>query len=100
MTDAWILKDREPVPVELMEWAHWFERATKDGSRIIKKTGDGDVRVSTVFIGLHEDLFETMIFNGPHDQYQERCETYDEALSQHEKACSIAFPSTSNGDPT
>jgi hypothetical protein len=93
MTDAYILKGREVKPSNLDDWAKWFERATKDGSRIVKKTSDGDVRVSTVFIGLTDELFETMIFNGPHDQWQERCETYVEALAQHEKACAVAFPS-------
>lgn len=59
---------------------------------------DDGVRVSTVllpmdhnfFVRLNQEdtrplVFETMIFGGEHDQYQQRYTTYDEALEHHEK---------------
>jgi len=56
----------------------------------------GEVFVSTVFLSLDHNyregepiLFETMIFGGEHDQYQERCCTYDEAVKMHETACNL-----------
>ena len=46
--------------------------------------------VSTVFLGLDHAfdggtplLFETMIFGGEHDEYQERYATWDEAEAGH-----------------
>lgn len=53
------------------------------------------ILVSTVFLGfdhrfLDDDgppiLFETMIFGGKHDQYQERYTTWDDAVAGHERA--------------
>lgn len=52
-----------------------------------------DQRISTVFLQLDHAwlpetkpvLFESMIFNGEHDQYQRRYYTYDEALEGHKK---------------
>ncbi len=86
----WILVDREPVKCTLLEWGKWFE--TKE--RIIEHTYIDEVRISTVFLGIDHNfhgtgrpiLFETMIFGGDHDQYQDRCATYDEAKKMHTKA--------------
>lgn len=60
-------------------------------ARRVAKTTIGDVEVSTVFLGFdhnwsdHGDpiLFETMIFGGPHDSYQWRYRTWDEAEAHH-----------------
>lgn len=55
----------------------------------------GDVEVSTVFLGINhgfreKDLwFETMVFGGPHDGEQWRCETWDEAVTQHKLAVKL-----------
>ena len=94
MTDKYILKDRVPVPCEnLLDWARWFETA----DRHVAKSVNDKVRVSTVFLGLDHQwgkgppmLFETMIFGGEHDQYQERCSTFEEAKMMHKKACELA----------
>jgi hypothetical protein len=53
-----------------------------------------DVHVSTVFLGLNHNfrgadppiLFETMVFGGKHDNYQERCSTWEEAEAMHQRA--------------
>lgn len=93
MTDLghWILVDHEPVKCTLLEWGKWCEES-KD--RFIEQTDIDDVRVSTVFLGIDHNfgfggppiLFETMIFGGDHDQYQDRCATYTEAKKMHTKA--------------
>lgn len=94
MSDHFILEGKQPVKVDLMTWAKWLN----DDARIVGKTAKDDVRVSTVFLGLDHRfgsegpplLFETMIFGGEHDQYQERCSTWDEAEAMHTKACELA----------
>ena len=91
--ECYILKDKKIIPVDLMTWAKWFET----DERVIKQTKIGDVKISTIFLGIehgYEDgkplLFETMIFGGEHDQYQERFTTWDEAEAGHTVACKLA----------
>lgn len=89
-SQKYILKDKKIVPVDLMTWAEWFETA----ERHVGNDTVGDVQVSTVFLGLNHNLFgngepllfETMIFGGKHDQYQDRCSTYEQAVKMHQKA--------------
>ena len=94
MIDRYILVDKVPKPAANMEdWAIWF--GTTD--RHVAETIIGDVRVSTVFLGLDHGfgrneppiLFETMIFGGEHDQYCERCSTWEEAEAMHAKAVAL-----------
>ena len=75
-----------PQKADLETWAKWFE--TTD--RHLAEDKIGDVRVSTVFLGLDHSffggkplLFETMIFGGNNDQYQARYPTKEEALAGH-----------------
>lgn len=95
MSDKYILDGHTPVPcADLLEWARTFENA----ARTVGNTEvDGDIRVSTVFLGLdhsfgHGDplLFETMIFGGAHDGYQERYSKWDEAEAGHATAVALA----------
>ena len=96
MSDKYLLKDGVPVPVDdLMEWAKGFENETRRMAETAE-TMVGDVRVSTVFLGMdisfgHGEpvLFETMIFGGVHDKYQERYHTLEESMIGHEKAVSL-----------
>lgn len=91
----YILENREPVLCpDLMTWANWFEH---DEPRRVGYTEFEGGHVSTVFLGLDHRfgdgvplLFETMIFGGPHDQYQDRYTTWAEAEAGHAKALSIA----------
>lgn len=93
MADKYILNEqREAVPASLAEWASWFE----ENKRRVGRTEIGDVTVSTVFLGLDHNwgrgrplLFETMIFGGPHDEYQERYSTWAEAEAGHAKAVAM-----------
>jgi len=92
MTDKYILIGREAVPCDdLYKWAAWFER----GNRRVAETSIGDVRVSTVFLGMDHGwgdrvmLFETMIFGGEHDQEEWRYATFDEAEAGHTIAVNL-----------
>ncbi len=93
MSDKYILDNRKAVPVsDLMTWVTWFEKA----ERHVANTKIGDVRVSTVFLGMDHSfgdgpplLFETMIFGGEHNEFQERCSTWEQAEAMHERALSL-----------
>lgn len=80
---------------DALVWAKKFER----DDRIVAKTYlTNRVEVSTVFLGIDHNhfrdgpplLFETMIFGGVHDQYQERCTTWEQAEEQHKRVVEIA----------
>ena len=78
------------------EWGRLFDRE----KRKVAFNEVGDVNVSTVFLGLdhnYEDgppiLFETMIFGGEHDEYQDRCATWNEALEMHDRAVALVHES-------
>ena len=92
--DKYILDEKgEPVVCnDLLEWAKWFE----DNKKTVAHTNVGESRVSTVFLGLDHSfgegpplIYETMIFGGEHDQYQERYSTKNEAITGHERACEL-----------
>lgn len=97
MSDLYILKDKIPIKVGVLEWAQNFERIE---NRRVAETIldlDDDVRVSTVFLGIDHSwagpppiVFETMIFGGKHDQYQDRYSTWKQAEEGHERAVKIA----------
>lgn len=90
----YILKDKKPVEVDMMEWA----LGVKESKSIDSDFLEGGVRVSTIFLGLDHRfsgdgppiLFETMIFGGPHDGYQERYCTWEEAKEGHKVALAMA----------
>jgi hypothetical protein len=86
----YILDGHRPVPCDdLLEWGKFFESA----DRIVKSDMVKGVHVSTVFLGLDHSfgygppiLFETMIFGGPMDMYQERYRSWEGAVCGHDKA--------------
>ena len=91
-----MLDGRTPVPVgDVLEWGAWFEKATKDGSRIVKQTWVGKHFCSTVFLGLNHRffgegppiLFDTMVFTpGTADsESMDRCSTWEQAEAMHEE---------------
>ena len=90
----YVLKEGVPViEPDLLTWAKWFE---DDSERRVALTEIDGVSVSTVFLGLDHSfgggtpiLFETMIFGGEYDDYQERYHTLEEAQAGHEKAVSL-----------
>ena len=87
----YILKGKMPVEeTDLLKWANWFETA----ERHVADDMVGKTRVSTVFLGIDHNLFgtgkiilfETMIFGGKHNDYQERYSTWEEAEKGHKRA--------------
>lgn len=96
--EKYILEGKKPVREhDILKWAAWYEKA----DRVVKSTVlPGNVRVSTVFLGLDHAfgfrssepiLFETMIFGGDHDGYQERYGTWEQAEAGHEEATKLVF---------
>lgn len=90
-------KNVVPVPGnDMSTWAYTFENFE---NRRVAETRTAGVRVSTVFLGLDHRfydngpplVFETMIFGGPYDQYQDRHSSWDDAVLGHRRACLIAF---------
>ncbi len=88
--------DRNSNPIEcedIIVWSKWREKADVHISLNII----GDVKISTVFLGINHRffgdgppiLYETMIFGGAHDGYQERYTTREEALIGHEEAIKL-----------
>lgn len=93
MSDTYILDGHTPVKCDMMTWARWFETA----DRHVRDTIQGDVRVSTVFLGLDHGfggpplLFETMAFVG-HDSVElDRYATWDEAEAGHARMVAKVF---------
>lgn len=91
----YILDGKTPVGTDdLMAWSLFFENSAH---RTVAVTQFPGGYVSTVFLGLDHNwgpgpplLFETMIFGGPHDEYQDRYATWDEADAGHAKAVAFA----------
>lgn len=101
MSDLYILDDeRNPVRVKnIDEWGDWFQDFKM---RRVAETHIGKIRVSTVFLGIDHSfgggppiLFETMIFGGELDQWQERCCTWDAAVKMHNDAVELVHESES-----
>lgn len=89
------LKGKTPIATRgLQKWGMEFEK-----NRVVEQTYIGDIFVSTVFLGLDHSfsfsenskpiLFETMIFGGVADSFQERYETWEQAEIGHKKACEM-----------
>jgi hypothetical protein len=78
---------------DTLAWGRW----SQSHSRQIAMDFEGNVRVSTVFLGVDHRMFggglpilwETMIFGGRHDQYQERYTTRAEAEAGHARALAM-----------
>ena len=95
MSKWYILNNNnKPIPASITEAADWLEEGSD--RRTVKRDEIGDILVSTVFLGLDHAwdsnvpvLWETMIFGGEHDQYQDRYTSHKDALEGHEKALTL-----------
>jgi hypothetical protein len=98
---AWYILDNnhKPISKPVLEAAKWMEdnpnRKRVAYDELTDLNGD-EVRVSTVFLGLDHSwnsgkpvLWETMIFGGENDQYQERYKSYEDALEGHKIALNL-----------
>lgn len=92
----WYILDNnnKPVAKPVLEAAQWLE--DNPNRKIVKRDEIGGILVSTVFLGLDHAwdsdipvLWETMIFGGEHDQYQERYTSHQDALEGHKKALTL-----------
>lgn len=92
----WYILDNnnKPVAKPVLEAAKWLEN--NPSRKTVKRDKIGSILVSTVFLGLDHAwdsdipvLWETMIFGGEHDQYQERYTSYEDALEGHKKALTL-----------
>jgi hypothetical protein len=80
---------------DIYAWAEMYESP----DRIVDWTGNSDVYVSTVFLGIDHNfgiygpplLFETMVFGGAHDNYMDRYSTWNEAQEGHKRMCERVF---------
>jgi hypothetical protein len=88
--------DGDPVEEpDLMKWAFWLE--TAGDSRHSHFDEVGDVKISTIFMGLDYNwdfsgpplLFETLVMGGEHHHHMERCSTKEQAKEQHDEAVRI-----------
>ena len=90
-------ENNNPIKAESSrDYFNWvFENEVK---RIVMQQQIDEVRISTVFLGLDHSfprddtkplLWETMIFGGEHDQYQERYYSFDDALDGHFEALKL-----------
>lgn len=93
------LLDENGDPKEVNAFSEEFLKDFDDGFYRLKFTKVSDkVWVSTVFLYFDHNYFEngppilweTMIFGGKHDEYQERYSSKAEALEGHERAVELA----------
>lgn len=94
--------DEKGNPVECHDIREWGKFMENPRNKILKKDSffqeidsrKVKIEVSTVFLGLDHGwssddkpvLWETMIFGGPEDQYQDRYSSMEEALKGHRRA--------------
>lgn len=91
----YILEGKTPVLVDnIIDWANYYGSSNRHVDNTYLEDG---THISTVFLGLDHSfgdgppiLFETMIFGGPEDEYQERYSTWEEAEEGHKKAVELA----------
>ena len=91
MMGMYILAEDGKTPVatdDIRVWGAFDRRASQKYDEVAP-----NIFVSTVFLGLDHSwyggppiLWETMIFGGAHDQWQDRYTSYDEAMIGHEAA--------------
>lgn len=96
----YILDGKTPVlEPDIMKWAQWHSTANR---HVRNDFLPNDIHVSTVFLGLDHRfvsegepiLFETMIFGGEHNEYQERYCTWEEAEAGHQRALELVYSVT------
>lgn len=95
MNNCYILEGKSPRKCKSVKEYIDFDRPNL---KRIARTHIGGATVSTVFLmhdhNWHLDglpiLFETMVFGGDMDGYQERYSSYDEAIEGHKRICEMA----------
>lgn len=73
------------IPIEEPDhaaWGRWM--MVHLAERKVAEDVVGDVKVSTIFVGMEGGLYETTVFGGPDHGYQRRYATRQEAVAGHE----------------
>jgi hypothetical protein len=88
--DFYILDDKIPVQVDVMEYALWLEE-NRDSCEIAQQL-IRDVRISTSFTGYErkgytDPLFQTVISGGALDGRRVRYYSFHEAIQGHHALC-------------
>jgi hypothetical protein len=92
----WYILDKENKPVKstIIQHSEWLEKNPE--RKVVKQEHVDDIFISTVFLGLDHAwnsdipvLWETMIFGGEHDQYQDRYTSHEDALEGHQTALTL-----------
>jgi hypothetical protein len=95
----WILAEDGRTPKQTNSIALWAQCMGNEATKRVAYDRDDnlDISVSTVFLGIDHGygggapvLFETMIFGGKHNDYQERYCTWEGAELGHQEACDLA----------
>jgi hypothetical protein len=97
------LVEGQPVPCDPMTWMREFDHDHE--SRVVGKMQIGDMKVSTVFLGVAIDfsptgaplVFETRIFGGKGNGEQWRYATWAEAAAHHEAVCAELLKGDTDG---
>ena len=93
---AWYILDENNKPIRstIVDCGKWLEENPE--RKAVKQEHIGDIFISTVFLGLDHAwdseipvLWETMIFGGENDQYQDRYTSVEDALEGHKKALTL-----------
>lgn len=105
----WILDAQgNPVGASSEHWAKWFPGSTRQrrvASTVVRGKAEAAL-ISTVFLGLdHRNrfadagpvLWETMIFGGAFDGFQERYSSKEHALQGHRGAVELALSKAGEG---
>lgn len=91
----YVLDENKNIRIETNHriWNRWFKvfENRRVGMDILNKGKENETLISTVFLGIDHNwyggeplLFETMIFGGKHDGYQNRTSSWQDAMSCHE----------------
>jgi hypothetical protein len=89
-------ENHDVIPItDEYEWFKWFSHF----DRIVATTGNDQIIVSTVFIGINYNfigegpplVFETMVFGGKYDGGQLRYSTWKDAETGHKEIADVVF---------
>jgi hypothetical protein len=95
----YILEGGALVAVDFEIWAHWFYEDREHGSkRRVALSETSEFAVSTMFLQFGFDVdvptplfFETHVFGGAYDDYEEHYATYDEAVLGHKRIVAMVM---------
>ena len=83
LSGCYVLKNKIPVKAKkIQQWMIFFNNS-KNRVVAVTKIPEYDVIISTVFIGIGTELFESKIFGGKHDGTTLKYNTWKQAKKGH-----------------